>query len=176
VEKQKMTTDREALVGLLREALYSLGCGCGESGLCHRCDPLYYRIEAALTAQCGEQTADTVSVPASKRVLRIVCQDYSVFYSQEWSSRLVAAIERQADKRHGGVRSMELIEHDKEVKEANFQRQRAEKAEAALRVQTNQIGVACLKHDLIHQLTCGICHREAEAELSRYREKYGELE
>jgi hypothetical protein len=51
--------DREALAGLLREALYSLGCGCGESGLCHRCDPLYYRIEAALSAQGGEETADT---------------------------------------------------------------------------------------------------------------------
>lgn len=41
--------------------------------------------------------------------------------------------------------------------------ERAEKAEAALRKQTKQIGVACEKHDLIHALACGYCLREAEA-------------
>lgn len=33
------------------------------------------------------------------------------------------------------------------------------------------IGIACMKHDLVHSIACGHCLREAEAELSRLREE-----
>jgi hypothetical protein len=45
----------------------------------------------------------------SARVLRITTADGSVFYSWDWTRPLVEALERQADKRHGGIASLELV-------------------------------------------------------------------
>jgi len=40
------------------------------------------------------------------------------------------------------------------------QAQRIAELEAALAQRSKQIGVACLKHDLVHSLVCGICFSE----------------
>jgi hypothetical protein len=34
----------------------------------------------------------------------------------------------------------------------------------ALKERLKQIGVACLKHDLIHSLVCGVCHSELKGQ------------
>jgi hypothetical protein len=39
-----------------------------------------------------------------------------------------------------------------------------------LRIRAKQLGVACMKHDLIHTLACGACLHEAEAEIARRTE------
>lgn len=43
------------------------------------------------------------------RVLKIVTNDGSTFFSSEWGHGLVDALERQAEKYHAGVQSMELV-------------------------------------------------------------------
>lgn len=42
------------------------------------------------------------------RVLLITTNDGNLFYSAEFSAPLVAALERQCNKRHGGVKQMTL--------------------------------------------------------------------
>lgn len=43
------------------------------------------------------------------RILKIVTNDDCVFYSDQWNYGLVEALEHQAEKRHSGVYSMELV-------------------------------------------------------------------
>lgn len=52
---------------------------------------------------------------ANRRILRIICQDDRIFYSKDWSYDLVAALEQQVMKLHGGVRGLDLISMTEEA-------------------------------------------------------------
>lgn len=46
----------------------------------------------------------------------------------------------------------------------------AKRLKEALAVRSKQIGVACLKHDLTHALSCGHCHAELSASADKMKE------
>jgi hypothetical protein len=54
-------------------------------------------------------------------------------------------------------------------------RQRVADLEDSLSVRSKQIGVACLKHDLIHSLKCGRCYSELEEQLATVEKERDDL-
>lgn len=111
--------------------------------------------------------ADLPMREAIREAFRIVAGAEPQFCFSGWGGKLTEIQRSIVENRPHDPSKCDDVESLKEQLAAAVKR--AEAAEAALRVQTKQIGVACDKHDLIHALACGYCLRDAETDAKRWQ-------